>query len=255
MRGFAAAYRLQLRMIFADFEYLMPLVTVPMFTIIFLAILEHSGRVDLSAYALIAPVLIALWALSIYTSGEIIDDDRWAGVLEAVVAAPANFGFIVLARVLAVTTVAMLAIPEVLFVGRVLFGVDVAVHHPMALIATFAATAFAMSATAVAMAALFVLTRNVRTIQNAITYPFYVVGGILVPVAFLPDWLEPVTRVVFLSWSADLLRDALEAAPVDDLPLRLGAVLALACVGFAGGLAALRSVLRRVRVTGTMTSV
>ena len=91
MRLFWAAFRLQLQIVRNDPDYVMPLVTVPMFTITFLAIVRHAGREDLTEYALMAPVLIALWALSLLDSGEIVDGDRWSGVLETVVAAPGSF--------------------------------------------------------------------------------------------------------------------------------------------------------------------
>src|SRR5207248_641082 len=139
-----------------------------------------------------APVLIALWQLSLLDSGEIVAEERWAGTLEPALATPSNFAAIVFARILAVTTIALVSIPEVLVAGRLFFGVSLHVHHPLALVLTLFATAFAVSCTAVIMAALFVLTRSARTFQNSLSYPFYVLGGVFVPVAFLPGWLQPV---------------------------------------------------------------
>ncbi len=46
MRAFSAAFRLQLRLIRSDPDYLMPLVTVPLFTVTFLDHLAESGRRD-----------------------------------------------------------------------------------------------------------------------------------------------------------------------------------------------------------------
>ena len=252
MRSFAAGFRLQLREMFADAEYLMPLVTVPMFAVIFLAIVRHAGRDDLTAYALMAPVLIALWALSIYCSGEIVEGDKWYGVLEAAVAAPANLAVVVLGRICAVTAVALAAFAEVWLVGRLGFGLDVEVHHPGTLLATLGVTAFAMSGTAVIMAALFVLARNVRTFQNSLTYPAYVLGGVLVPVTFLPDWVEPLSKAVFLSWSADLLRASFAAAPVENVGGRLAAVALLGAGGFVLGWWLLGRILGHVRRDGSL---
>ena len=53
------------------------------------------------------------------------------------------------------------------------------------------------------MATVFVLARTAMLFTNALGYPFYILGGVLVPVAFLPGWLRPVSRLVFLSWSSD----------------------------------------------------
>jgi ABC-2 type transport system permease protein len=235
-----------------ELDYLMPLVTVPMFTIVFLAILRHAGRGDLTQAALLAPVLIALWQLSLLSSGEILAEERWAGTLEPTLAMPASFPGVVLARILAVTAIALVSVPEVLVAGRLFFGVSLHVHHPLALGLTMLATAFAVSGTALIMAALFVLTRSARTFQNSLTYPLYVLGGILVPVSFLPSWLRPLSAAVFLSWSGDLLRASLAAAPVHRLGFRIGMVCVLGLAGLAIGGVLLERVLRRLKTSGTV---
>ena len=252
MRAFNAGFRLQLRVVRSDADYVMPLATIPLFAITFLAIVRHAGRDDLTAYAVMAPVLIALWALALLDSGEIVEGDRWQGVLEPAVAAPASFPIVVLGRVLAVTTIGLFSFVEVWLVARLVFGVWIEIEHPITFLLTLAATAFAVSGTAVIMAALFVLSRTPRTFQNSLSFPFYVLGGVLVPVSFLPDWLEPVSRAIFLSWSADLLRDSLDEAAVDDVAARLGMVVLLGAVGFAVGYALLARILHRARSEGSL---
>jgi ABC-2 type transport system permease protein len=252
-RTFAAGYKLQLRIVRSDPDFLMPLALVPFYTIAFLAIFRYAGRDDLTSYAVLAPVLIALWQLSLVTSGEIVADDRWQGTLELSVAAPASFDVAVASRVLAVTTIALLSFAEAWLIARVLFGIDIVFHHPHAFVLALAATTLAMAGTALIMAALFVVTRSARTFQNSLSFPFYVLGGVLVPVSYLPDWLEPLAAFVFLSWASDLLRDSLEPAAVDDLGLRLLVVLALGAAGFLVGRYLLARLLRHVRQTGEVS--
>ena len=252
MRGFLAGLRLEARLIRAHPDTLIPLTTAPLFTIVFLAIVEHAGRSDLTGYAVLAPVLITLWALSLYVSGEIVDSDRSQGVLESAVAAPSPFAVVLLARVAAVTTVALLAVPEVWVIARLLFDIRIEIHHPLAFAATLALTVLATSGAGVIMASLFVVARSTRNFQNSLTYPVYVLAGVFVPVSVLPDWIEPLSRVIFLSWSADLLRDALAGEAVEHLVPRLGAIAALGAANFVVGYFALARMLRRVRVSGTL---
>ena len=119
---------------------------------------------------------------------------------------------------------------------------------------TVFATLAAMAGTAVGMAALFVLARNAVTFSNSASYPFYVLGGILVPVSLLPHWVRPLSSVVFLSWSADLLRATLDAAPIHDFWPHLGMVVLLGACGYAVGLVALRVILVRVRESGELST-
>jgi len=253
MRTFAAAFGFQLttmRRSIGDFQ---PLITAPFFTVIFLAITEHAGRTDLAPYAVLAPTLIALWGMALNVAGELIDSERWSGTLEALIATPSSFASIITGRIAAVTTISLLAFVESWLVAWAVFGITVPIEHPLEFGTTLAATAFAMAGTASMMSAVFVLARSARIFQNSLSYPFYVLGGVLVPVALLPGWLEPLSRVVFLSWSADLMRDSLTVGSVPAAALRLLAILGLGMLGQLTGVLLLRRVLVRVRTLGTLT--
>lgn len=255
MRTLTAAFRLQLQIVRRNPDYLMNLATVPIFTVIFLSIVRHAGRDDLIAFAVMGPVLMALWGISLFIAGEIIVTDRFAGILEGVVAAPAAFPLLVVGRVLAVTSLGLVSFAEAWLVARLGFGVDIPIHHPGIFLAALAVTAAAMSGTALVMAAIFAFGRRSRPFQRALSYPFYVLGGVMAPVALLPEWVRPVSKAIFLSWSADLLRAALQPASIESPMGRLGIIAGLGFAAFLLGWGLTVAVLRRVRRRGTMTYV
>lgn len=250
---FIAGLRLQLQVLRRDVGDVMDLVVGPLYALIFLAIVQHADRPDLSGHAVLAPVLMTLWSKALFVAGELIDRDRWAGTLEPAVAAPGSFPVAVLGRIAATTVFAFVSLAQSWLVAWLVFGVVVEVHHPAVFLAAFGATVVATAATAVIMAAVFVLARSARTFQNALSYPFYVLGGILVPVSLLPAWVEPVSRLVYLSWAADLMRDALTPAPVAAPWARLAVITMLAALSFAVGRLLLGKVLARVRGLGSIT--
>jgi ABC-2 type transport system permease protein len=247
------AFVLQLHVIRTNPDYFLALATAPLSAVVFLSVVRHAGRPDLVPFALAAPVLMALWRTSIMASGEIVNEDRGLATMEPTIAAPASYPMAILGRIAAVSAVGLLGLPEVWLVARALFGIAITVEHPAVLVLTLTAAAFAMSGTAVVMAAVFALGRSARIFQQTLTYPFYVLGGILVPVSLLPFWLRPFSRLVFLSWTADLLRASLAPAPVDDAALRLSAIVGLGVAGYVGGTLILGKVLHRVRNLGTIT--
>ena len=254
MSGLLAGFRLELRVVRANPDSLIPLITAPLFAIIFLAIVRQSGRADLEPDALMAPVLMSLWWIALVQAGSMITSDRWQAVLEPLIASPTSLASVLVGRVTFLICVGLLSFFEVWLAGWLIFGVTIPFEHPLELALTLLATAFAMSGTAVAFAALFVMTRNAYTFINSASFPFYVLGGVLVPVAFLPDWIEPLSSVLFLSWSADLLRASLKEPPVDDFWARLGMVVLLGTITFALGRAVLFYVLRRMRERGELAT-
>ena len=247
------SFVLQLQVIRSNPDYFLGLAVAPLTTVVFVSFVRHAGREDLLAFALLAPALMALWRTSVMASGEIVNEDRGQATMEPTIAAPSPYAAVVLGRVLAVTAVGLGGFPVVWLVGRAVLDVDLAVEHPLVFVATLAAGAFAMSGTAVVMAAVFALARSSRIFQQTLTYPFYLLAGVLVPVSYLPFWVRPLSRLVFLSWTADLLRASLAAAPVERPGLRLAVVVALGLAGFVVGTVVLRRVLDRVRSLGTMT--
>jgi ABC-2 type transport system permease protein len=56
-------------------------------------------------------------------------------------------------------------------------------------------------------------------------------AGVIVPVTLLPEWIQPLSRAVFLYWAADLLRDAVAAESMTDVLPRLGALTGLGAIG------------------------
>ncbi|MCC8251535.1 ABC transporter permease [Saccharothrix luteola] len=229
------------------------LVNAPMFTLALLAIMTNAGRLDLAPYAVIGSTVIAVWSMAMLVSGDIIDSERENGTLEALIGTPAPLAVVVLGRTATVTAISMLSLLESLFVAQLAFGVVVDVKHIGVLVATLAATVVAMTGTATAMAGVFVLARSARTFQNSLSYPFYLLSGAVVPAPLLPLWLQPVTKVVFLSWSTDLIRDCLKESPVPDAAGRLAMVLLLGLVGYVGGVWMLARILHRVRTTGQVS--
>jgi ABC-2 type transport system permease protein len=255
MSLFLTAVRFQLRLAWKSPDTVQVCVAAPLMTVLFMAISEQAGRGDLSGYAVVAPTLMSLWMLSLYTAGELINEERALGTLEGLVAAPSSLGVVVMGRLSAVTAIGLVSFAEAWLTSGLFFGHWPALPHPAITVACVLVTGLATAGTASILSSLFVLMPSARIVQNTLSYPFYLLGGVLVPVSVLPAWLRPASWVVFLSWSADLLRDSLGVGPVTHTLLRLAVIAALGAVGCAVGLHLLGRVLRRVRRLGTLAQV
>lgn len=249
MNSFVVGWRRQWDLVLNTPGYWTSLLMNPLFATVFLAIMSNAGRDDLLAFAVLAPAFLTMWAMSLLISGEVVARDREFGVLEATFAAPTHYASVTIGRIGLVTVLSMLGFVESWLVAFVFFE-PIPIAHPLAFAAGVAASAFAMTGTALGMSALFVRSTSVRRFQNAMSYPFYVLGGVLVPVEFLPDWIQPLSRVIFLSWSSDLLRDSLAPAPVERLGIRLLMIVLLGGAAMAAGWWAVDRMEDHVRETG-----
>lgn len=251
MRAFLAGARVQLTFFRVYPDLLIAFFTAPLYAVIFQMIFRHAGRADLSGYAAIAPVFIALWWMALFVSGWTITTERWNGTLEMLVAAPSSFAAVTFGKITTTTLLGVFSFGEMWVVAR-LFGTKIPIDHPWPFVAIVVVTLAAMAGTATAMAALYVLARHAATFGNSASFPFYVLGGILVPVSVLPHWIRPVSSIVFLSWSADLLRAALRPAPMHHFAFRLGMVGVLGACGLLVGMWTMSRFLRRVRGNGEL---
>jgi ABC-2 type transport system permease protein len=248
-----SAFAFQLSVLRRSPGDLMVLVNTPLLTVAFVAIADNAGRSDLHNYVVLAPAVMALWSMAVLVSGEIVDRERGYGTLELLIASPASIAGVLAGRITAVTLVSLLALAEAWLVAWLGFGILVPITHPGVFLLALLATALATAGWATAMSAIFVLARSARIFQNGINYPFFVLGGALVPVEFLPDWLRPLSAAVYLSWANDLLRDSTGAGEVTGLGLRFGMLLGLGAAGFVLGGVLLKRAVDRVRRTGAVT--
>lgn len=252
MGTYLAGWRMQLQSMRGNPDWFLTLLLAPLQTVVFVTIFQHADRGDLTAYGILAPALIALWGLSLQTSGELITHERENGSLEGLLAAPARFDVVMLGRISAVTTLSLAAFVECWLTGWLLTGELLPVAHPGMFVLAVLVSAWATTGWAGVMASVFVLARSARTFQNSLSYPFYVLGGVLVPVTVLPDWLQPVTRLVFLSWSSDLLRDSLTPGALIRPWLALVVIALLGLAGYVLSHHLLHRALVRVRTTGSL---
>jgi ABC-2 type transport system permease protein len=226
------------------------LLIAPMQTTTMLA-LTVTHRPDAVANAVLAPGLIGLWVAALDYAGRIVPEDRWAGRFSPMIAAPVPLGPVVAGRVAMVVLVGAAAFAESWLVAALGFGRVVTVADPVVFVLAVAVTCLATVGTATLLSAVLVVSRAREVLQNSLGYPFYILGGILVPVAALPGWLHPFSRVVFLSWSAELLRDSVHG-DAHGWVWPVAAILGLGAASMAAGLWLTRRYVDLSRREGTV---
>jgi ABC-2 type transport system permease protein len=253
VRALTAAFRMQLALAWRTPNYWMTQATAPIQVVLFLSVLDAFDRPDLLAYGLLAPALMTMWGTAVWTGGSVIRNDRFGGVIELHVASPTSYWWVVVARVAAVVLLSLLVVPIALLTAWVTYGVTIEVQHPWLLGAVILVIGAAIVATATVLSAFTILSRAAITFQNSASYPILLLGGVFVPLALLPQWVQPFGRLVFLSWGSDALRTAILDRDAGGIGTELAMVVLLGGLTLAGGYRLVRLILRRVRISGEIS--
>lgn len=230
----------------------MPILTMPLLMLVSTAIVVHAGRSDLADHALVASLLMTVGQMGLFVGSEVVARDRNLQTLELAVASPGPYAVVLITRIFLLTVLGLIGFLEGWLIAWSVFGIRMTVHWPVLFGVTVFATTLAITGTCVITAAFACLLRNTRTFQHALNGPLYLLGGVLVPVSFLPDWLQPWSRGVFFYWSADLLRDAFQTQRPEHVILRVAAIVGLGLAAGSIGLVLLRRVFDHLRREGTL---
>ena len=195
-------------------------------------------------YASLGAAVMGMWSATSTTAGNAMQRERWHGTLEALVASPPHFSLILLPITLAMSTIGIYCLVATLLFGRFLFGIELTVEHPVAFGLSVVGTVLSFGALGFLFAVSFVRFRAAWALGNLFEYPVWLIGGFLVPLVLLPDWVRPISWALAPTWGMNAIRESsLGGSPWPDL----GVCLALGAAYIALGILALERVLGAAR--------
>ena len=154
---------------------------------------RYFGRTnDLAPFVVVGPAILGVWHTAIFTGSEIVSDERGAGTLELIVAAPAPTELVVLGRIAGNTLLSLVSVPVVVLMARML-GADLSIADPVAALLAVLCLAISTLAISLVYSSTFVLARSTRVFQNVIGFPAYILSGIAFPLSLLPAALQPAS--------------------------------------------------------------
>ncbi|MGW1892187.1 ABC transporter permease [Streptomyces sp. NPDC002004] len=240
-----AYFRAQWWLLLRSPRLLGPLVITPLYSLVFFSVLREHHRPGLATTAATTAFLMSMWSQAVFVASDAVDYDRWEGTLEAGLFTPRRYADALAVRVLTTTAVSLPAFAEILLIGRIGFGYPITVASPVATCLTLLLVLCGSAGISLTISGLLVVVRGARTLQNAMTYPFYLLGGLVLPVGSLPTPLQWPAHAFYLSWGARSLRAAVGGTGADVAAVCVLAVLAP--LQAATGYAVLRRILHRAR--------
>jgi ABC-2 type transport system permease protein len=207
----------------------------------------HSPRPLL--YASLGAAVMGIWSSTSTSAGAAMARERWHGTLELLVAAPTHFSFVLLPVTIAMATIGIYSMAATLLWGRLVFGIDLQIGHPVAFVLAIPATVLSIGALGFLLAVAFVRFRQAWALGNMLEYPVWLVCGFLVPLSLFPGWVRPISWALAPTWGINAIREAaLGGSPLADIGMA-------ALLGFAYtlvGIVLLNRALHAARAKATL---
>jgi ABC-2 type transport system permease protein len=185
-------------------------------------------------YASLGASVMGVWSATSTSASSAIQQQRWLGTLELLVAAPANFALVMLPLTVAMSTIGLYSMIATLAWGHFVFGVSFHLAHPLLFVLAVPATIAAIGAAGFLLSVAVVRYRTAWALGNALEYPVWLVCGFLVPLALLPGWVRPISWVLAPTWGVRAIREsALGGSALPHLLICVGIGAAYVVVGFA----------------------
>jgi len=181
----------------------------------------------------LVPGLLGLTVLFGTSSMEaiVIVFERRIGSLERLLLAPVRLPALLAGKLLGGMTFGLTVTLVVLVVSLAIFGSSGTNWLILFLALLLSATAFSAMGAFVSVAVKEVF--EAQTLANFIRFPMMFLGGVFVPLASMPGWLQILARLFPLTYSVEALRVALFGGSWATAALDLGALAVFSLVLFA----------------------
>ena len=180
----------------------------------------------------LVPGLLALTILFGTSSMEaiVIVFERRIGSLERLLLAPVRLPALLAGKLLGGMAFGLTVTLVVVVISLVVFGSTGTNWLMLILALLLSATAFSAMGAFVSVAVKEVF--EAQTLANFIRFPMMFLGGVFVPLASMPFWLQVLARLFPLTYSVEALRAALSGGTWATVALDLGALAAFSLVLF-----------------------
>jgi len=207
-------------------------IVYPLFFATVAFFLFREGSPHALLYASLGASVMGVWSATSTSAGSALQRERWHGTLELLVAAPTHFSLVMLPITIAMSAVGIYSMAATLIWGRVLFGIDLHIAHPVSFVLAIPVTVISIGMFGFLIAVAFVRYRTAWALGNLLEYPVWLICGFLVPLTLFPSWVQPISWILAPTWGMRGIRQsALGGTPIPDIAICAGLGLAYTAIG------------------------
>jgi ABC-2 type transport system permease protein len=225
-------------------------IVYPLFFATVAFFLYREGSPHALVYASLGASVMGIWSATSTAAGGALQQQRRLMVLELMVAAPVHFALVMLPITLAMSTIGLYSMAATLAWGRLVFGIDLHIAHPLLFCLAVVVTIVAIGMCGFLIAVAFVRYRTAWALGNLVEYPVWLICGFLVPLSLFPGWVRPISWVLAPTWGMRAIREA--ASGGDSLLGDIGMCAGLGALYTAVGVLIVDRLLRAARQKATL---
>jgi ABC-2 type transport system permease protein len=171
-------------------------------------LLDAKNDPDLLLSASLGAAVMAMWSIVVIGSSGALENQRWLGTLELLVAAPVPFAVTLAPITIASGIVGGYSLLSTLAWGTFLFDVPFTIDRPLAFAVGVVACVFAIGMLGLVTAATFIVYRAAFSLGVSLQYPVWIATGLMVPLSVLPDAVGPISWFLAPTWGFRAIREA-----------------------------------------------
>ncbi len=214
--------------------------------------LERYGG-DYFSFVLIGLAFTGYLDLSLANFAQRIREGQLMGTLEIMLLSPTRLSTILVSSSLWPYLFATFRVAVYLLLGVLIFGVSMAHANVLSALVVMALSILSFSGLGILSAAVVLLVKKGDPVALVFGSVSSLLAGVYYPVAVLPDWLEPLSRFLPLTYALDAMRLAvLQGYSLVELRADLLALLGFALVLTPVSYLIFRKALQRAKMEGSL---
>lgn len=180
----------------------------------------YKGSSRNMTVVLLGSMTITLWSCLCFSSLGDIQRERDMGTFDKVYVTPIPFNLIILIKTLANTLIGASSIIIIIIIATLFLNVSVTIANIEAFSLAFIALILSFLSLSLLFSSFFSLSRDNMIWVGMMDYPLYILCGMVVPVSFLPNWIQPISFLLPSTQAIKLMNMAIVHANLNSAYLQ-----------------------------------
>lgn len=212
---------------------------------------EYGG--DYFSFVLIGLAFSGYMGLSLSSFAQSIREGQVMGTLEIMLLSPTRLSAILISSSLWSYALTTIRVVVYLMLGALIFGFSLSQANFVTALVVLILSITSFSGIGILSAALVLIVKKGDPVAWALGSVSSLLAGVYYPISVLPDWLEPISRFLPLTYALDGMRLAmLKGASLSDVGIDILALLGFTAVLTPIAFIVFRKALKRAKAEGSL---